>query len=256
MRFSMASRRATVSSSVYWSDSGAAASKRGAVSSVQSMGIDFRGIRRRIRWRLDRLYWKTADAQLKLVKRAIGRLGEQDKAGAAELEARVQEVAQRSKKNEEWALYTSIGQALSQWAGMEDSLIGISCLLLRTHEATKVGIILYSIANHPTWLNIIGELFLQEPRYITLRPRWNKISERLIKLNDTRVRLAHHTALAGGTSLRPGKFDVRPKSQKHRFEPLDYDQISQFIYSVDAVMSDLTELLNSMTYLLQRETSQ
>src|SRR6202022_2239319 len=125
------------------------------------MGIDFRGIRRRLPWRLDRLYWKTADVQLKLVKRAIDRLGEQDKAGAAELEARVQEMAQQSKKHEELALYTSIGQALSQWAGMEDSLVGISCLLLRTHEATKVGIILYSLANHHTWLNIIGDLFLQ-----------------------------------------------------------------------------------------------
>jgi hypothetical protein len=119
------------------------------------MGIDFRGILRRLRWQLDRLYWQIADAQLKLVKRAIVRLGEQDKAGSAELEARVQEMAQQTKNHEAWALYTSIGQALSQWAGMEDSLIGISCLLLRTHEATKVGIILYSIANHHTWLNII-----------------------------------------------------------------------------------------------------
>jgi hypothetical protein len=64
------------------------------------------------------------------------------------------------------------------------------------------------------------------------------------------------TTLAGGTSLRPAQFDVRPKSQKHRFEPLDYGQISKFIDSVDAVISDLRELLNAMTYILQRETSQ
>jgi hypothetical protein len=168
------------------------------------------------------------------------------------------------------ALFTNVGLALSQWAGMEDLLVGIASLLLRTHEATKVGIILYSIGNPYTWLNIIGELFSQEPRYITLKPRWNKLSERIIKLNDTRVRLAHHTiysrrvddlpqdkaATLGETSLRPGQFDVRPKSQKHRFEPLDYDQISKFIDSVNAIMNDLRELLNAMTDILQRETSQ
>jgi hypothetical protein len=90
-----------------------------------------------------------------LVRRAIGWIGAEDKEGAAELEARVQEMTQQSKNHQALALYTSTGQALSQWAGMEDLLVGISCLLLRTHEATKVGIILYSIANHPTWLNII-----------------------------------------------------------------------------------------------------
>ena len=75
--------------------------------------------------------------------------------------------------------------------------------------------------------------------------------------------MAHHTiyygdkatTLAGDTSLRPGQFDVRPKSQKHRFEPLDYDQILKFIDSLNTVMDDLKELLDTMTAILQRETS-
>jgi hypothetical protein len=69
------------------------------------------------------------------------------------------------------ALFAHVGLALSQWAGMEDYLVAISCLLLRTHEATKVGIIMYSLANPHTWLNIIGELLLQEPRYITTKAK-------------------------------------------------------------------------------------
>jgi hypothetical protein len=145
---------------------------------------------------------------------------------AAQWAAHDQGVGEQWKSLHRQALFTNVGLALSRWAGMEDLLVAIASLLLRTHEATKVGITLYSIINHHTWLSIIVELFSQEPRYITLRPRWNKLSDRIIKLNDTRVRLAHHTAyygdkattIAGETSLRPGQFDIRPKSQKHRFD--------------------------------------
>jgi hypothetical protein len=183
---------------------------------------------------------------------------------AAEWAIHDQEAGEQWKSVHRKALFTNVGLALSQWSGMEDLLIGIASLLLRTHEATKVGVIFYSITNPNTWCSIIGELFSQEPRYIALKPRWNKLGERLIKLNDTRVRLAHHTiyygdratTIAGDTSLGPGQFDVRPKSQKHRFEPLDHDQISKFIDSVGKLIADLTELLNAMTAILQHETTQ
>jgi hypothetical protein len=35
------------------------------------------------------------------------------------------------------------------------------------------------------------------PRYLALRSDWNKIAERLKKLNDTRVRFAHHAIESG-----------------------------------------------------------
>jgi hypothetical protein len=163
------------------------------------MGIDFRGILSRLQQRLERPRLRAALALLNLIRPIVVKLGSQDQREqfAAEWAAHDQEIGEKWRSVHRQALFTNVGLALSQWAGMEDLLVGISCLLLRTHEATKVGIILYSIANHHTWLNIIGELFSQEPRYITLRPRWNKISERLIKLNDTRVRLAHHTIYYG-----------------------------------------------------------
>jgi hypothetical protein len=217
-----------------------------------------------VQFRLEQLRLRAKLALLRLLGRINVKLASQDqkKEFAAEWEAHDQATGEKWKSVHRQALLTNVGLALSQWAGMEDLLVGISCLLLRTHEATKVGIILYSIATPHTWLSIIGELFSQEPRYITLKPRWNKISDRLIKLNDTRVRLAHHTiygdkatTLAGDTSLRPGQFDVRPKSQKHRFEPLDYDQILKFIDSLNTVMDDLKELLDTMTAILQREIS-
>jgi hypothetical protein len=230
------------------------------------MGIDFGGIRVRLQVRLERLRLRAALALLNLFQAVTVKLGSQDQREkfAAEWETHNQETGVKWKSLHRQALFTNVGLALSQWAGMEDSLVGIASLLLRTHEGTKVGTILYSIANFHTWLSIIGELFSQEPRYISLKPRWNKISESLRALNDTRVRLAHHTiyygdkaaTLAGDTSLRPGQFDIRPKSKKHRFEPLDFDQISKFIDSVGNAVQDLTGLLNAMTELLKHETSQ
>lgn len=145
---------------------------------------------------------------------------------------------------------------------MEELLIGITGLLLRTSEFWKVGTIMYSIVSFPVWLGIIDDLFLLEPRYITLKPKWNKLSNRLRGLKETRDRLAHHTLYsgdkaateAGDTSLRPGRFDIRQKVQK--YQPLDYDQISKFIDHTGKVQDDLRALLNAMTAILTHETSQ
>jgi hypothetical protein len=226
------------------------------------MGIDFRVMRLLLLARLDRLYWRIADRKLALIRRVIGRLRPHDKARAAELEAEVQEIAEKSKKHQEWTLYTAIGQTLCQWATMEEMLVGIASLLLRTGEFSKVGTIMYSIVNFNTWLGIIEDLFLQEPRYVTLTPKWTKLSDRIRGLKTTRDRLAHHTiyrgdkvgTISGDTSLRPGRFDLRKSAQKH--QPLDYDQIHEFSRSLDVIHNDITKLLEAMTDLLNRETSQ
>jgi hypothetical protein len=223
--------------------------------------MDFRVIRMRLQLQLERLRLRAALTLLNLLKPIIGKLGSQGQKERFVTEWAIhdQGTGEQWQALHRWALYTSVGQALSQWAKMEDSLIAIAALLLRTYEGKKVGTILYSIANFHTWLSIIGDLFTQEPLYTALKPRWKKISERLRELNDTRVRLAHHTSYDGDKSATTigdaGQFDVRPKSQKHRFDPLDYDQISKFIDSVGMVVEDLTALLNSMTALLTRETS-
>jgi hypothetical protein len=199
------------------------------------------------------------DAKIELLKRSIERLS--DKTLATELEARLQESAPKLKELHNFALYTSVGQALSHWAGMEELLVAIASLLLRTHEATKVGIIMYSIVNFGFWLSVIDELFLQEPLYTPLKPKWNKINSRLRGLKRTRDRLAHHTihygdkvaTLTGDTSLRPGRFDTR---QEQKSQSMDLDQILIFTGSISKVAEDLTALLNAMTDLLKRETLQ
>jgi hypothetical protein len=230
------------------------------------MGVDFRGIRHRLQFQLRLLPLRARLALLNLLRRIVAKLGSvdttQSEQFAVQWAIHDQETGEKWKSLHGQALFTNVGLALSQWAGMEDSLVAIASLLLRTHESNKVGIILYSIINFNVWLSIIEELFLLEPRYITLKTRWDKISHRLRGLKDTRDRLAHHTiyygnkatTLAGGTSLRPGQFDIRQKSQK--YQPLDFEQISKFIDSVGKVQEDLTVLLNSMTDLLKQETSQ
>jgi hypothetical protein len=121
------------------------------------MGIDFRGISRRFRWRFELLRAQAALALLNLIKPIVVKLGSQDQKQefGTEWETHDQETGEKWRSVHRRALFTNVGLALSQWAGMEDLLVGISCLLLRTHEATKVGIILYTIANHHTWLSII-----------------------------------------------------------------------------------------------------
>jgi hypothetical protein len=227
------------------------------------MGLDFRGIYMRLRLRLERLRLRAALALLNLLQAAAVKLGSQGQKEkfSAEWETHNQEAGAKWKSLHRQALFMNVGLALSQWAGMEDLLVGIASLLLRTHEGAKVGTIMYSTNFNP-WLGIIEDLFSQEPRYITLKPKWNKLSGRLRGLKETRDRLAHHTiyygdnagTLAGDTSLRPSKFDIRQKVQK--YQPLDFDEITKFIDSLGKVHDDLTALLNAMTALLVSETSQ
>jgi hypothetical protein len=228
------------------------------------MGIDFGGIRTRLHRKVEILRLRARLAILNLLRPIATKLGSQEtnEEFAPLWEAHDQEAGEKWRLLHRQALFTSVGQALSHWAGMEGVLVAIVSLLLRTHEANKVGIVLYSIINFNAWLSIIGELFSQEPLYISLKPKWNKISERLRGLKDTRDRLAHHTVydgsqsttISGDTSLRPAQFDIRQKSQK--YQPLDFDQVLKFSDSVGKVQDDLTTLLNAMTALLTHETSQ
>jgi hypothetical protein len=82
---------------------------------------------------------------------------------------------------------------------MEGFLVHIASWILDS-KTNKVGLVLYSINNFHTWLSIIDELFAMYPNFSPLRSDWIKIAERLRKLNDVRVRLAHH-ALEPGAAL-------------------------------------------------------
>jgi hypothetical protein len=144
------------------------------------------------------------------------------------------------------ALYLSIGQGISLWASMEGTLVSIAARLLSTSEQ-KAGLVFYSISNFHSWLNIIDELFLMEDSYAKHRDSWIKQTENLRSMNDTRVRLAHHTVWdywEMPVALRPGRFDSRSKSRKH--SPLADSEIIKFSQRVLDVDRALTALLQAM----------
>jgi hypothetical protein len=157
-------------------------------------------------------------------------------------------------------LYTAIGKAISMWSRNEGALVVIATALLGI-DAEKTGLIFYSILNFHAWLSIINELFAQDSQYLPLRPKWIAIENRLKKLNDMRVQLAHHT-LRGGlevpdaatlvagkeedllASLRPNKFDTRTKSKKYL--PLQMSQLAIFGQEISEVTGALAVLMEEM----------
>jgi hypothetical protein len=221
------------------------------------MGIDFRGIRVRLQVWLQVLRWRLLDAQIKALTRSAEIIN--DPALVVGVKAQFDEAASKTNEQNKWALYTSVGQALSAWAAMEEALVGMAALLLRT-SVPKAGIMMYSIINFQVWLNVIGELFSQDELYAPLKPKWNKIYEKLRAMKDTRDDLAHHTVwhadkvspfVGSHTLLRPAKFDTRQKSQKRK--PLDYDQILRFVDSINKVQAEITALVNSITAKILEE---
>src|SRR6202051_401240 len=94
--------------------------------------------------------------------------------------------------------YEAIGRWITDWSRLEGALVHTASWLLASGRK-KVGLILYSINNFHTWLSIIDELFAMDPCFSPLRSDWIKIAERLRKLNDVRVRLAHHAGTGKGS---------------------------------------------------------
>lgn len=102
--------------------------------------------------------------------------------------------------------------------------------------------------NFFAWLTIVDELYTLEPMYKDHRSEWGHCSDTLRSLNDTRVRLAHHTVWdhpsENATGLRPGRLDVRTKSRKHG--PLTDAEIMEFTGKVLDIGDRLGKLLEAM----------
>jgi hypothetical protein len=148
-------------------------------------------------------------------------------------------------------IYNFIGRALTAWSNMEEYIIIIASLLLGA-QSKKVGLVMYSIINFSVWLSIVDELFTMEPKFAHLRPKWNKLADRIRKLKDHRDRLAHHPVSAGakwaeafgGAILRPPTLDHRQKSLK--FQPLNSEEVLDFIDSVTSITNGLGEVADAM----------
>ncbi|MEH2522578.1 MULTISPECIES: hypothetical protein [unclassified Bradyrhizobium] len=124
-------------------------------------------------------------------------------------------------------------------------MVAVASLLL-SNSIQKAGVVMYSIINFGTWLNIISELFPHEDLYAHLKPKWDKLNSRLRALKDIRDRLAYHSAFKSDipaaifkvTSIAPSPYDGRAKSIK--YQPLTLLEIAEFGSAVLDMMRDLT----------------
>jgi hypothetical protein len=210
------------------------------------MGLDFRGISYGLRKEFVRRRLRVALALMKVTNFIANKMAYEDAIVNSEIEARRIDDEKNATTNE---LFLTVGQALSFYAKVEEQLVAITALLLRT-RFQMAGLIMYSIINAYVRFNIIDELFSMSPNLIELKPKWEKIHKKLREMQDKRDRLAHHTSFSGNTAstaLRPGRFDTRQKSLKYR--PLETNEIGLFTRDLMKVLEDCTDLVNAMDAL-------
>ena len=103
------------------------------------MAFDFGGILKFLQVRIERSRLQARLALLNLLHTALVKLAppSQREELAAEWETHSQKTGEQWKSLHRQALFTNVGLALSHWAAMEDSLVGIACLLLRTQKVKR-----------------------------------------------------------------------------------------------------------------------
>jgi hypothetical protein len=212
--------------------------------------MDFGRFIRKLRKAVRARFWFFSGALSALVH--LHDWAEFQKANAAKIEEEMKDLFEGSAER---TLYLVVGSALTSWAALEESLVAVLAILLRT-SGEKAGLILYSTINFNVWISIIDELFAVDDLFLPIKPRWNKISERLRRLKDDRDRIAHHpvqgksdsSAFAEST-LRPAAWDIRQKSLKYK--PMANDDIMDFSHKVVAVAGDLLALAKTMARQLE-----
>ncbi len=137
--------------------------------------------------------------------------------------------------------YATVGQGISNWARMEGRFVRFAADLLDCN-VEKAGVVFYSI-NFNTWLNIIEDLLSLDKHLASVKSVWGPVSSDLRKLNDIRVRLAHHTAWQGRglpPSLMPAQEDRRKKSRL--FAPLTATEVLKFTNATTQMEQTISDL--------------
>jgi hypothetical protein len=148
-------------------------------------------------------------------------------------------------------LHYATGRAITTWALMEERLVMVASLLLKT-TPQKTGLIFYSIINFQVWITIITELFELDQEFAPFQRRWNKLFERLRAEKDNRDRLAHHYVMSSAVSDNPlgvpikkaSRIDMRIKSQKAA--PMTVEQVRAFQTRIEAITDDLLTFWKDM----------
>ncbi len=139
--------------------------------------------------------------------------------------------------------YEAVGRGITQWANTESLLILIGASLLGT-SFEKSGVVFYSIINFNVWLSIISELMPKTAEYEKAKEKWGSLSEKLRRLNNTRVLIAHHPVDTDYPIVRPHDLNTTLKAIKSK--PLDTSEILAW---VEDVVKTSNELISYTKYL-------
>jgi hypothetical protein len=219
------------------------------------MSVDFRRIKRRLpRWVRNRVAFFSGAfyAAGQLAQGKLQGLSEHVKAEATKLNEDIKAITESDDR----VIFVLVGQAITAWAKLEEALVFLFTVLLRT-EPEKAGLILYSTINFSVWISMIDELFAADDLFSALKPRWNKMASRLRAVKDERDRIAHHgididkqsSRLLSEITIRPSPLDTRQKSKK--FKPMDNDDIINFTVVVAGLAQQIADLSLEMARTLQ-----
>ncbi len=148
-------------------------------------------------------------------------------------------------------VFGSVGLAISSWAKMEEMLVVLVSILLRV-PGEKAGLIMYSILNFNSWIEIVTMLFELDADLKPLQKRWNKLAERIRSIKDQRDQLAHHPIAESAAFIKAPLLDVRIKSRKQ--QPLTADEIANFANRASELARDLIGLSEAMRSALVAPT--
>src|ERR1700742_819654 len=121
-----------------------------------------------------------------------------------------EQIRQHLESTGQKLVFGNVGLAISAWAKMEEMLVVIVAMLLRV-PAEKAGLMMYSILNFNSWIEIINVLFEIDRQLIPLRSKWTKIAERIRRIKDQRDQLAHHPIEGTLVAIKAPSLDVRTK---------------------------------------------
>jgi len=139
--------------------------------------------------------------------------------------------------------YEAVGRGITQWANTESLLIIIGATLLET-SFEKSGVVFYSIINFNVWLSIISELMPKTDEFEKAKEKWGVLSEKLRRLNNTRVLIAHHPVDTDDPVVKPHDLNTTIKAIKSK--PLAPEDILAW---VEEVIKASNELISFSKYL-------
>lgn len=161
-----------------------------------------------------------------------------------DLKAKDDDVRSRLQDTNQKLVFGNVGLALSYWAKMEEAIVVIAALLLRVPNE-KAGLMMYSILNFNSWLDIINSLFDIDDTLLPFKGRWSKVSRRIRAIKDQRDQLAHHPIEGTSTAIKASVLDIRQKTKKQ--SALNVDEILQFHDAVLKIIGDLVSLVEAMS---------